>query len=122
MYTRTFTDPSEREDPAQWPLRLYGGMACEYYRDSRCGLLTYLVVDPTQTQRGLARRLIQRAILLLKRDALDAGTVLRGVFSETEDPDQAAAEGNAMSPQQRLIALAHLGARRLDIPYVQART
>lgn len=145
LYTHTFTDPSEREDPAQWPLRLYGhldapqpqmhllvavdahapspglvgGMAFEYYRDSRCGLLTYLVVDPAQRRRGLARQLIQRAIALLKQDAIDAGTVLRGVFSETEDPEQVAAEGNAMSPQQRLITLAHLGARRLDIPYVQ---
>lgn len=145
LYTTTFTDLSEREDPTQWPLRLYGdqdapqpqmhllvavdadsstpallgGMAFEYYRESRCGLLTYLVVDPAQRRRGVARQLIQRAIALLTQDAGTAGSTLRGVFSETEDPALVAAEGNAMSPQQRLITLAQLGARRLAIPYVQ---
>lgn len=145
LYTDTFTDPSEREDPAQWPQRLYGeqdvpqpymhllvavdtdsssttllgGMAFEYYRESRCGLLTYLVVDPGQRRRGLARHLIQRAITLLKQDADAAGTTLRGVSSETEDPARATAGGNAMPPQQRLLTLAQLGARWLDIPYLQ---
>ncbi|HEY9199874.1 MAG TPA: GNAT family N-acetyltransferase [Gammaproteobacteria bacterium] len=152
LYTRTFTDPSEREDPAQWPPRLYGdlpapqprmhllvavagdadssarddaqpeilgGMAFEYYRDSRCGLLTYLVTDPAHRRRGLARRLIRQAVALLQRDASESGAELRGVFSETEDPRQVGAQGNAMSPRDRLTALARLGARRIDIPYVQ---
>ena len=141
LYTRTFTDPSEREDPAQWPARLYGdlaapqpqmhlvaavdadtlcgGIAFEYYRESRCGLLTYLVVDPAYRRRGLAHQLIQRAITLLKQDATDAATVLRGVFSETENPDLVDDQGNAMSPRERLMALARLGARQIDIPYVQ---
>lgn len=141
LYTRTFTDPSEREDPAQWPPRLYGalaalqplmhlvvavdanrlcgGIAFEYYRESRCGLLTYLVVDPAYRHRGLARQLIQRAITLLKQDASGAGTDLRGVFSETENPDLVADQGNAMSPRDRLMALTRLGARHIDIPYVQ---
>lgn len=153
LYTRTFTVPSEREDPAQWPSRLYGdlpapqprmhllvavapdgdpdagddtahpevlgGMAFEYYRDSRCGLLTYLVTDPAHRRRGLARRLIRQAVALLQRGAREYGTELRGVFSETEDPRQVGAHGNAMSPRDRLTALARLGARRIDIPYVQ---
>lgn len=142
LYTRTFTDPSEREDPAQWPARLYGklpapqpqmhllvavdnrgtllgGIAFEYYRDSRCGLLTYLVVDPARRRRGLARHLVERAVTLLREDAARAGTLLRAVFSETEDPERVATRDNVMSPHERLTALARLGARRLDIPYVQ---
>lgn len=145
LYTCTFTDPSEREDPAQWPLRLYsdlpapqprmhllvaiddssadtrllGGVAFEYYRASRCGLLTYLVIDPAHRRRSLARQLIQRTLVLLQQDASEYGTVLRGVFSETKDPDQVGAHGNAMSPRERLTALARLGARLIDIPYVQ---
>lgn len=145
LYTRTFTDASEREDPAEWPPRLYGelpapqprmhllvavdthaqpprllgGIAFEYYRDSRCGLLTYLVTDAEHRRRGLARRLVLRAIELLQDDARTFGTDLRGVYAETEDPDQVGDDGNAMAPRERLQALARLGARRIDIPYVQ---
>lgn len=140
LYTRTFTEPSEREDPAQWSPRLYddlaapqphmhllvavdthatllGGVTIEYYRDCHCGLLTYLVINPAYRRQGLARQLIQGAIALLRQDA--AGVELRGVFCETEDPDRVASQGNAMSPHERLIALAHLGARQIDLPYVQ---
>lgn len=146
LYLRTFTDPSEREDPAQWADRLrrdhpepqprmhllvavqpgadgqarvLGGMAFEYYRGSRCGLFTYLVVDPDHQRQGLARALVGRAIAILQADAREFGTSLRAVFSETEDPEQVAAQGNAMSPRDRLAALARLGARWIDIPYVQ---
>jgi len=146
LYEETFNDPSEREDPAQWPPRLYGelpapqprmhllvavddatagrplgGIAFEYYRDSRCGLLTYLVTDPAHRRRGLARRLVDRAVDLLHRDAQAEGAVLRAVFAETEDPGQVDARGTAMPPHTRLAVLARLGARRIDIPYVQPR-
>lgn len=145
LYTRTFTDASEREDPAEWPPRLYGdlpvpqprmhllvavdahartprllgGIAFEYYRDSGCGLLTYLVTDADHRRRGLARRLVDKAIARLHEDAHGHGVELRGVFAETEDPAQVNSDGNAMAPRERLQALARLGARRIDIPYVQ---
>lgn len=145
LYTRTFTDASEREDPAEWPPRLYGelpapqprmhllvavdthaqpprllgGISFEYYRDSRCGLLTYLVTDAEHRRRGLARRLVDQAIARLHEDAHGHGVELRGVFAETEDPAQVNSDGNAMAPRERLQALGRLGARRIDIPYVQ---
>jgi GNAT superfamily N-acetyltransferase len=145
LYTRTFTDPSEREDPAEWPPRLYGdlpapqprmhllvavdasganerllgGIAFEYYRGSCCGLLTYLVIDPAYRRQGLARQLVQNAIALLHLDAREHERKLRGVFSETEDPNQVGPHGNAMPPRERLTALSRLGARLIDIPYVQ---
>lgn len=146
LYRRTFTDPSEREDPAEWPPRLYdelpppqprmhilialadgaaaeplAGVAFEYYRDSRCGLLTYLVTAPAQRRRGLAHRLVLRAIELLHADAREQGAELRAVFAETEDPQRVPAAADAMSPHERLRALGRLGARRLDLPYVQPR-
>lgn len=148
LYRNTFTDPAEREDPAQWPARLFGepappqprmhllvalddpsaaapvlfgGLAFEYYRDSRCGLLTYLVVAPARRRRGLARRLVARAIALLHDEARAHGGALGAVFAEAEDPAQVAAAGHAMPPQERLRALARLGARRVVLPYVQPR-
>lgn len=155
LYLNTFTDPTEREDPSEWPPRLYeelpapqprmhvlvalpnantdantdadadatsdllGGIAFEYYRDSRCGLLTYLVTASAHRRRGLARQLVARAIALLHEDAREHGHTLLAVFAETEDPQRVATQGNAMSPRERLVALAHLGARQVDLPYVQ---
>lgn len=143
LYRRAFTDPAEREDPAQWPPRMYGdlpapqprmhllvavdepgrnllgGIAFEYYRDSCCGLLTYLVVAPNWRRRGLARQLVQGALARLQREAQAHGASLRGVFAEAEDPDRIGPDGNALAPGERLAALARLGARRIDVPYVQ---
>ena len=146
LYLNTFTDPSEREDPAQWSERLrhsypspqprthlvvalqadgvaassvLGGIVFEYYPASRCGLLTYLVVDRAQRRRGLARRLISTAIGILNHDAQQQSSTLRGVFAEAEDPAKVSAEDAAMSPRERVTALMRLGARWIDIPYVQ---
>lgn len=146
LYLRTFTDASEREDPGQWAERLEhdlpepqprmhllvaaepatpgrsricGGLAFEYYRGSRCGLCTYLVVDPDRQRRGLARALVARAIEILKSDARDRGVRLHAVFAESENPALVVADGSAMVPHDRLVALSRLGARWIDIPYVQ---
>lgn len=146
LYLRTFTDAAEREDPGQWAERLerdlsepqprmhllvavepdasgrnrvHGGLAFEYYRGSRCGLFTYLVVDPARQRRGLARALVARAIDILNADARARGVTLRAVFAESENPALVTADGNAMAPRERLAALSRLGARWIDIPYVQ---
>jgi GNAT superfamily N-acetyltransferase len=145
LYLRTFTDPAEREDPSQWaerlehdlpepqprmhllvaaepgtgPNRVHGGLAFEYYRGSRCGLYTYLVVDPDRQRGGLAKAMLARAIEILKADARDHGEHLRAVFAESENPALVAADNNSMAPRDRLVALSRLGARWIDIPYVQ---
>ena len=76
LYMDAFPDPNEREEAAQWYERLsgakektnepafhivlavkktskktgqqmvIGGVVFEYYQESSCGLLTYIVVDP----------------------------------------------------------------------------
>ncbi|MFA7387710.1 MAG: GNAT family N-acetyltransferase [Thiohalobacteraceae bacterium] len=145
IYKASFPDPSEREDPAQWPERLRrsfpspqprthlliafdtaqtppavrAGIVFEYYPASRCGLLTYLAVEPGWRRRGLARRLVNAALEILKRDAEDQGKALRAVFAEAEDPAKVPTGGTAMAPQARLTALTRLGALWIDIPYVQ---
>ena len=146
IYEASFPDPSEREDPAQWSERLRrsfpspqprthllialdtqaqtmpavrGGIVFEYYPASRCGLLTYLAVDPGWRRRGLARRLVNAAIESLKQDAEDQGKALRAVFAEAEDPAKVPVRDAAMPPRARLMALTRLGALWIDIPYVQ---
>ena len=144
LYDRTFTDPTEREDPAEWDGRLWatpkpgeplthllvtmpapdgrevlGGLLFEYYTRSRCGLLAYLAVDAPFRRRGLARLMIDRAMQILRRDAERLGGTLRMVFAETEDPTLAAAGCGAMPPRERLAAFSRMGAAWVDLPYVQ---
>jgi ribosomal protein S18 acetylase RimI-like enzyme len=143
LYNDAFPDPSEREDPEQWRERLcnelaapqprlflalaitgdaamprvIAGLAFEYYRDSNCGLLTYLVVDTAHRGQGLARRLADEAVATLRRQA--GARRLDGVFSEVEDPAKVDEVPGLITPAERLRVMARLGARWVDIPYVQ---
>jgi len=143
IYNKTFTDPREREDPAEWPARMWqkppapqpwthllvalsadsgrvvGGLVFEHYRGSHCGLLTYLVVESAWRKKGIARNLVDRALFTLIRDELDSGGKLKAVFCEIEDPQLVSDEDSAMPTCKRLHALLHLGARVLDLNYVQ---
>lgn len=147
LYDTTFVDPSERENPAQWFERLrneypppqpkthllvaverekptkptfhvLGGLVFEFYRRSQCGLLTYLVIDPTFRRQGLARALVTAATTILLSDALTQARPLKAILAETEDP-RLVADSIVMNTRDRLTALAKLGAYVVDTPYVQ---
>lgn len=147
LYDTTFVDPSEREDPAQWFQRLrneylppqpkthllvaveknnptqptfhvLGGLVFEFYRRSQCGLLTYLVTDPTFRRQGLARTLVTAATTILLSDAFNQARPLKAILAETENP-RLVADSSVMNTRHRLTALAKLGAFLVDTPYVQ---
>lgn len=99
--------------------QIMGGHLFEYYKESSCGLLTYLVILPRYKGKSLARLLLEKAFLILERDASCAGKELKGVFAEANDPVAFSPNEDAMSPVQRLRILSRLGARIIDIPYVQ---
>lgn len=142
IYSAEFPDPSEREDETTWlrwlgeddpppqPLydlsiaidpansRVIGGAGYEYYRGSRCGLLTYLVVRPDERRRGVGRALVLHVVKRLRSMATDAGATLAASFTEAQDPalvDAARRE----TAERRLAIYSRLGALRLDLPYVQ---
>lgn len=143
LYRDSFPDPTEREDPAIWPAalrrpesepgpqlhllvarseeappsRLAGGLVFEYFPRSRCGLLTYLCVEPAERRRGVGRMLVRRAVQILASKGEASGS-LPAIFAEVEDPDQAPSV-SAIPPRERLLFFGKLGARRLNIPYVQ---
>ncbi len=149
LYDRTFVVPEEREDPASWGTRLstspsppqplmhllvatpptsssvspqvLGGLAFEYYRISRCGLLTYLVVEPDYRKQGIARALVNRALRILRNDAKHEGQRLLAIFSETEDPTKVSIVESAIHSQDRGTVFARLGAKRIALPYVQPK-
>jgi GNAT superfamily N-acetyltransferase len=95
--------------------RIDGGILCERYPLSACGLLTYLVVAPDARHAGLGRSLLDRACRALADDARAAGDSLRAVFGEVSDPDRSSDADDAA----RLLRFQRWGARVIDVRYVQ---
>jgi GNAT superfamily N-acetyltransferase len=106
---------SELHDPER---RRVAGLAfSELYRESGCGLLSYLAVDSGFRRRGVARDLVERTLETLRRDASERGAALPALFAEIHDPD---GEGDllpsdVMDPRERASFFAKLGARRVPI-------
>lgn len=87
---------------------IVGGIASELYPNSRCGLVTYMVVAPHARERGLGRRLLDEAA----RSLYDADAV--AVLGEVNDP-----RVHGESARPRLERFLRWGARQLDVAYVQ---
>jgi len=141
LYNNTFTDSTEREDPTQWMERLkydlsppepktnliiakqnnsvIGGIIFEFYRNSKCGLLTYAAVDSNHRRKGIARLLHDKAISTLKDDATDINCSLSAVLAEAENPKMIYKINGGVSPTDRILILSHLNAKLIDIPYIQ---
>lgn len=100
-------------------LSIFGGIVFEYYRASSAGLLTYLVVDESCRMRGIARRLNSAAASALQADAETSGQDLRAIFAETDDPRHPAFKDKINTIADKLVTLSRLGAKWIDVPYVQ---
>jgi GNAT superfamily N-acetyltransferase len=138
LYEQSFPDDSERETREVWEgaldgrglgyqleffvamdeAEVAGGVAFEYYPASRCGLVTFVFVDPSHRRQGLAARLLARVEVRLTEISRET---LRYVFAEAEDPGRAGALGiaTAIDPALRLRILSRLGARAVNVTYVQ---
>ena len=118
----TEQEPGNDVEPAGGPIdRVLGGVAFEYYPASRCGLLTYIAIDPAERGRGLARPLASRALAGLQQAAQAHGATLAAAIAESERPERLdPADPDAVrTARRRLAILARLGASRLDVDYVQ---
>jgi GNAT superfamily N-acetyltransferase len=110
---------TDLEDPRK---RQIAGLAfSELYRESGCGLLSYLAVDPHFRRGGVARKLVDRTLETLRRDTEEQGATLAAVFAEIHDPDavEQLRHDDVMDPAERASVFAKLGARRVPIRYVQ---
>jgi GNAT superfamily N-acetyltransferase len=150
LYVRSFPLAEERESLEYWLSALWGDAAAadrisvhglvtglhlddpdrrqiaglafsELYRESGCGLLSYLAVDAGFRRRGVARELVQRTLETLRRDAAERGAALPAVFGEIHDPDREGDLGpsDVIDPRERASFFAKLGARCVPIRYVQ---
>lgn len=87
---------------------IVGGITYELYPQSRCGLVTYMVVAPHAREKGLGRALLEGA----GQELYARGA--RAVFGEVNDPR---VHGEAARP--RLERFLRWGAQLVDVPYVQ---
>ena len=116
LYVRSFPLEEERETLEYWLSALWGDGAAadrirvhalvagtdlgdprkrevaglafsELYRESGCGLLSYLAVDSRFRRRGVARDLVNETLVTLRRDTTERGAPLAAVFAEIHDPD-----------------------------------
>lgn len=92
--------------------RIDGGIVGELYPQSRCAILTYMVVAPEARGAGLGRSLLDDATREL------AGRGARAVFAEVRDP-ALADSSSAAEARQRLARFQRWGAQVIDHPYVQ---
>jgi GNAT superfamily N-acetyltransferase len=147
LYLDSFPIAEEREDPARWKdalwhsdrekenpvlrgvvagmdLRLpsrdiWGFVFFELYRRSRCGLISYIAVDPDQRRLHLGRDLVAHAVKTLQRDAAASGAPLEAVFAEIHDPEKVPPAADSMDAAERVSFFAKLHARKVPIRYVQ---
>jgi GNAT superfamily N-acetyltransferase len=145
LYVPAFPILTEQEDPSVWTPRLWGppdrlelhilvvghnlaepskrvlagGVAFELYRESWCGLITYLIVAPSLRRNGLGRMLVARSIQILTQRATELGGQIRAVFAETNDPTLVSAACDSMDPRRRVEALQRMGGRIIAMQYVQ---
>ncbi|THH35605.1 GNAT family N-acetyltransferase [Neolewinella litorea] len=100
-----------------------GGAIFEYYPRSACCMLTYLFVDKAVRGTGIARTLIEtdheRGIPALVEHFQSQGRPVKAVFFETNNPFLTPVGNDSMAPADRLTAFYQLGAKRVDIDYVQ---
>jgi GNAT superfamily N-acetyltransferase len=106
--------------------RVAGLSVFSYVPASNCGFSEYIVAARGARGTGLGRALFDRRKAILDAHARHATEErCRGLFIETDDPRRTPPENvtaelkTAMDPVERLRVFAHLGFRRVAVPYVQ---
>ena len=137
LYEKSFPDPDEREDfeliltrisestfrddpKAFLVLSRHGGMVVEYYFSSNAVLITYIAVGSDNRKKGEASLLLKQGvseILDIIEEAVDKKPA--AVFFEVNNPNKINADQDSINPWGRLRFFEKLGAKLIDIPYVQ---
>ena len=150
LYQTAFTDPAEIETLEQYTTRLWhpqlpppqpithfliaginlldvsrrrvdGFLICESYRESLCGIVTFVAIDERARGKGLARKLMRHGRSQLNVDMIEwSGQQrgLQGLFAEMHNPRQFSEE-DSIDPNVRLQIMRKLGANWVPIHYVQ---
>jgi len=116
-----FAIPLREPPPGQLP-DIIGGVCCEYYPASNCGLMTYIAVSPTAKKTGVSRLLVTSVLDTLTSTSRKHGHPegCAAIFLET-NTDTVNPAHDVMVPRTRRLILHRLGFRVLKFTYVQPR-
>ena len=136
LYYDAFPDDNEREDfdiiskriqektfqeDSKTFLILDGisGLIAEYYPSCRCLLYTYIVVNDSDRGKGIARKMMTNQGLngILKIIKSETGHDILAIFFESNNPSMT--HYDSFDSVERLLIFKRLGAKFIDIPYVQ---
>ncbi len=98
-----------------------GGVVYEYYFDSNCGLISFLVVSRVARGQGLSRILVEMAAQELEVLSVEDGGALAGcnaIFLETNAAQAVTMEQDVMDPRLRHLIYHKMGFKLVDFPYV----
>ena len=140
LYNESFPDPNEREnieaifnrikglkdqrDPNTvlllYPLEnnLAAGQVIDWYKESQCIHLTYLVVAPNYRKKGIAKEILSSGLNIIIKEIQDRYSIqIRAAFFESNIPSKTVKD--SFDPLLRLNIFSKLGAKWIDIPYTQ---
>lgn len=151
LYLTHFPIPEEQETLEQYTQRLFGPYApapqpevhlavighdlhypdrrvlqgfalFELYRESRCGLLTYIAVPEEMRGKGIGKKLIlfvKQTLTRRVRELSNEQAELRGMFAECHKPECVDRAAEPIDPDVRLKTMEAFGAALTPIDYVQ---
>lgn len=142
MYTKGFPDENEREDfnliiqrvigdkgpyephsiialsSDETTSEVRGGLIADWYANSKCIHLTYLIIDDSSREKGIGKKLINEGIVQIKNlIQATAGIEIKNVFFESNNPEKTIHDN--FNSVTRLEIFSRLGAKWIDIPYIQ---
>ncbi|KAF2068992.1 hypothetical protein CYY_009691 [Polysphondylium violaceum] len=96
------------------------GIIFEYYPNTNCGLLSYLVVHRSSRGHGLARVLVERAVELLDKHAKTRGQLAgcNVILLETNSAEKVTVQQDVMDPRMRHTIYHKMGFRMIDFEYI----
>jgi GNAT superfamily N-acetyltransferase len=97
--------------------KIVGGAIFNYFINSNCGVIEFIVVHPKLRGKGYSKTMIENIQKTLAEDANNKGKKLIGIFGEAEIPFLV--EEKVINPWIRLQILGNLGFSRVGLNYVQ---
>ncbi|KAN0018258.1 hypothetical protein ACTFIU_010872 [Dictyostelium citrinum] len=96
------------------------GIIFEYFSNTNCGLLSYLVVHRSSRGQGLAGILVERAVELLDKHAKTRGQLAgcNCIFLETNSAEKVTVQQDVMDPRMRHTIYYKMGFRMIDFEYI----
>lgn len=97
-----------------------GGLIADWYANSKALHLIYLIVSENHREKGIAKKLVENGVPWIKEwIAKEKGIEIGSVFFESNIPWKTCSELDNFDTELRLRIFSKMGAKLIDIPYIQ---